>query len=718
MNADGVLAGVVESWRQRIRASEVSDHRKGFMKTAEMCDHFFSGAMEMMWSDDFRNKYLGGMPAPRFKLTIAKAFEMVAIMGPSVMWDYAGRVSKGIKQPELPRLAFGMMDDESAEQRYQLYLQDAELMKQLQQTRASLMDAYLNWAQREQPGGLVEESQKAITEAIVMGRGCMVTETYQFPGSNRTLTRSEYFSVRDLYIDPECRNAGLNDCYWIARKRRSKPWELERKFKLPKGSLKGKATRESITSAANGGSENEYSRVTGKTNDIVEWYEIWSKEGVGSRTQEVNSDATKVIDEIVGDYAYLAICAGVEYPLNLPPHLVREATDDDVRTAMDWPVPFYKDGRWPTEFLDFHKRPNSAWPIAPMAMGLGELVFLNVVISVLAERCAEACRTNGLVSDGLGPELVKALKDGSFSGWTEFPQSLAEHLKGLIHYVETPGVDRTVFEIIDRVSEMFDRRTGLTDLMYGLNPGGKVDRSATDSANKQQAVSVRPDWMARCAESWQTNIANNERIAAGWNVVGSSLVDLLGQDGAKMWDELIANEDPEVYVRQMQTTLEANSIKKPNKFRDNANLQQTVGYLLPLYKEYWQATGDPKPLNNFIQSMADAMEQDPDTWMLPEMPPPQPSEDELAQQQAEEQRKQLEIEAAQENLKGKQLRNQKLESETNPPVPMAGAMPPVEDMLTGAGAYPMEPQLPVDQNRTPEDMQAILSELAMQGAMS
>lgn len=713
--ATGVMAGIVQSWRGRIAASEASSARVGFMKTADMCNHFFAGAMGLMWDDAFREKHLGGMPAPRFKITIAKAFEMVAIMGPSVMWDYAGRVIKPQKLPELPRRVFGPMDDQSAEQRYQLHLEDIESIRSLQETRGMLMESYLNYSQREQPGGLIGESRKAITEAIVKGRGCLATETYKFPGSSKILTRSKFFSVNDLFLDPGSRDAGLSDCYWMARRRFSPYWELEKKFKLPKDSLKYKAKRESAASlGVNHGPEDNQLRRTGELNDTIEWYEIWSKEGVGTRTSSVAGAAASVMDEIVGDFAYLAICADVDYPLNLPPHLLSRLKDDEVKTALDWPIPFYTDGRWPISFLDFHERPDSAWPLAPMAMGLGELVVLNVVISALCERCAEACRTNGLVSSAIGDDIMKALKDPTHSGWTEFPQEMAENVDKLIHYVQTPPVNRDVFEIIDIISGMFDRRTGLTDLMYGMNPGGKVDRSATDSANKQQAVSVRPDWMARRAEEWQTDVANNERIAAGWSVNGSDLIDLLGQDGAQMWDELIANQDPEVYVRQMRTTVEANSIKKPNKFRDNANLQQTIGYILPILKEHWNASGEAGPLNNYIKSMADAMEQDAETWLLPDTEGQQPSqEDAMAQQQAqqmEEQRRQLEMAAAEENLKGKQLRNEKLESETSPP-------PPIGPVIDAGAQYPQEPEMPVSQGRSPEDMQAELMELAsLQGA--
>jgi len=708
-----VLRETVESWRKRITASQASQARKDFMATGQMCQTFFSGAMGLMWDDKFRAAHLGNMPAPKFRLTIAKAFELVAIMGPSVMWDYAGRVIKGRAIPELPRRVFGPVDDESAEQRYQLHVDDRETILALQDTRNMLMESYLNYAQREQPGGLIKESHKAIIDAIVKGRGCLRTDTYTFPGSDRVLTKSEHFQVEDLFVDPGCKDPTLRDCYWIAIRRKSSYWELERKFKLPRNSLKYKASGESITSiATNNSAEDEQLRKVGQTNDTIVWYEIWSKEGIGTRTTNVRGTVADVFEELIGDFAYMAICDGVEYPLNLPPHLMRKASDDDARTALDWPVPYYKDGRWPISLLDFHMLPGSCWPMAPMAMGLGELVFLNVVISVLCERCAESCRTNGLVADSIGDDIIKALKDSSFSGWTTFPQSMVEHVDKLIHYVQTPEIKTDVFKIIDIISDMFDRRTGLVDLMYGMNPGGKVDRSATDSANKQEAVSVRPDWMMRCAESWQTEVADLERIAAGWSVQGSHLVDLLGEDGAQMWDELIANEDPEVYVRQMRATLEANSIKKPNKFRDNANIQQTIGYILPILKEHWNISGDPVPLNNYIKSLADAMEQDADSWLLPETQGQGPSPEEAAAQQAEaeaeQQKRQLDLESATENIRGKKLRNEKLESESTPAAPMVSE-PPLNPQ------YPVEPTLPVQQDSNPEELQAQLMALASSG---
>ncbi len=87
------LTQIVEGWRSLIKLAEGHEKRKKFMKTAKMCTHFYAGAMGFMWDDTFRKDFLGSMPSPEFKITIAKGFETVAIMVPNLMWDYPGRVS-------------------------------------------------------------------------------------------------------------------------------------------------------------------------------------------------------------------------------------------------------------------------------------------------------------------------------------------------------------------------------------------------------------------------------------------------------------------------------------------------------------------------------------------------------------------------------------------------------------------------------------------------
>ncbi len=662
----------VKGWVRQINASRSDERRKGFMATADMCNQFYSGSFGMMWDDKFRNEFLGGMPAPKFKVTISKAFEMVSIMGPTVMWDYPGRVIKSLPKMELPEEIWG-----GDEQAMQEFLQSQNQLEAEQQVRNKLMERYLNYSQREQPGGgLVRHSHRAIIDAIVKGRGCLAIEPYSFPGSDKKLTKCEYFSVEDLFIDPECRNSDLSDCKWVARKHRSYYWELERRFNIPAGTLQHKAGRESLSSAATRTTaEQNRERQSGRTNDIVEWYEVFSMSGVGNRHSNARPKMAAAFDEVVGDYAYLAICPNLDYPLNFPPALANRADDDEVREAFEWPTPFYKDGRWPFALLDFHEVPTSPWPLAPMAMGLGELVVMNVLMSCLADRAYEGCRTILVASKSLGDEVIERLKSADYSSVLDVAPEIQEKIQEAISYIESPAIRGDILAIYEMVSDNFNKVTGLSDLLYGLNPGNKVSRSAADINIKHDAVNIRPEWMLRQAERWQTEAANLERICAGWHVKGEDLVPLLGQHGASLWNEFIANEDPETYVREMRATLEANSIKKPNKFRDNQNIQQTTGYILPVMQWYMQTTGDTEPYNKYLKSIADAMEQDAEPWFLPQIQQG-PSEEELAAQQqqqvAAQEQEQVKREAELENLRGKKLRNDKIEQEQNPPLPDFG----------------------------------------------
>jgi hypothetical protein len=198
------------------------------------------------------------------------------------------------------------------------------------------------------------------------------------------------------------------------------------------------------------------------------------------------------------------------------------------------------------------------------------------------------------------------------------------------------------------------------ELLYGLNQGGKVTRTAEDAANKMEAVSVRPEWMRRRVEEWQTEAANLERIAAGWNVKGESLVALFGEQAAMLWDQLIAGEDPKVFVSDMRSTIEANALKKPNKEKEAQNMQTLSGYILPVLQWYMQSTGDTNPYNEFMKSVGNSLEQDTESWALPPIQPPQPDPMEQAIQQ---QMIAGQLATTDAKLQGQRLKNDKIAHE-------------------------------------------------------
>ncbi len=610
----GLLQSVNSTWLRRIEASR--KEREPWRKTAEICTNFYQGALGFLWSKEFRAKYFDNLPAPRFKITIAKAFEFVALVGPVVYWDYAQRLVLPHKDVNITPEAFGDPRDPAVMQIYTQFIEDHMIQVNRNKTRNSLMEAYLNYAPKEQPyGGMIEDSRLAVKDALITGRGCLWTTPYSFPGSDRVLTGSFFEPSSRLFVDPDSRKSNLSDATWIARQHVEPYWVVERRFGYKDGELK------SALNIKDGQDDDEYSMhyESGKTHELIVWYEVFSKCGIGTRGKGSSRVVHEAFEEKVGDYAYVCVTKGLNHPLNLKEEMLT-GNEEEVIQAVNWPVPYYKDNRWPVSVLDFYPMQDGAWPIAPLAPGLGELIFLNVIMSCLMDRIYENSRNIRMILKRAGDEAIREIKSDKFNLTLEMQEAQATNIKELVSYLDMPVVNGDVFALADRVSLQFDKRVGLPDFMYGMNQGGKIMRTAADVHAKSEASSTRPEYMSRCAEKWQSEVANNERICAGWNVKGEHVRQLFGDTGAMLWDSLIANEDPEVYVRSMQCEVVANSSRRPNKEKDFDNMSRLAGYLLPALQASAQQTGDYTAFNDFVKSIGDSMDVDTRQWAVGSMP--------------------------------------------------------------------------------------------------
>lgn len=660
LTAETYLAPLKEAWKKRVELAQ--EDKKAFDAVAEQCDKFFSADHGFMWEAPFRTKFMGNASEePRWKITIAKAFELVAIFGPTLFWKYPNRQINGYKPLELTPDLFGDPNDPNVGGMFQQILANEQREASVSRMRNNLMETYLNYSQREQTGGgLARHSRLAATEALVKGRGCLWPKAYQFPGSSRTLTGCFYGTVDNLLIDPDAQDPCLTDAKWIAKKHRMPTWEVERLFGYKDGSLEGRGTHESSDSVSTRmGDQDRQDRRNGKTFDQMEWYEIWSKGGVGTRLSDVYSDLHVAFEDVVGDYAYLCITDSINYPLNAPPNIMMKADDEQVKRMFRWrcadygpEYPAYLDGRWPVCLLDFYNKNNCVWPIAPMAPGLGELIAINALMSTLvANAYDESQRIIGYL-DSAAQDVESQLKGNKNPAYIKITEGVTQSVKDAVEFINHPPMNSDIFAAIDRLMQMFDKRTGLTDLVYGLNVGGVASRTAADIKAKQENLSVRPDDMASQVEGWQSEAAQQEKFLAAWNVEGQDIRPLLGEVGSYLWDELIVGGDPETLVREMKATVEAGSVRKPNKQRDADNINQTIQYLIPSLEQHANATTDTTPLNNFLDRWGDAIDMDmTGLKMGPRQPPPPPPE----QQQAMQQQQQMEMAKQQAEVQIKQL---------------------------------------------------------------
>ena len=670
-----ILSPLVDAWLEKITRAEES--RRPFMEVAEQCDAFFRMASGFMWKPKFKSKFLGKIQAPRFEVTISKAFELVALFGPTLFWRYPKRYPLTQQPIDVPPGLFGDPNDPQTAQIEQQLAQRRQQRQMVTGLRSQLVETYLNYSQREQPGGgLAMHGELAITDALVKGRGCLWVQGYEYPGSGRKLTGCFFDRVENLFIDPDCEDSTLRDAHWIAKRHVTPAWKLERMFGYKRGYLTKLAHIESVDSQASRRSATDMvHRRNGKTHDLIVWYEIWSKAGVGTRMlrdgqpiTNISGDVAQAFDDVVGDYAYLCVMKNLPHPLNVSTEAIFDASDEDVEQAFEWrapdhgpPFPVYLDDAWPVCCLDFYRIPGSPWPLAPMAPGLGELIALNILTASFLEQAYENRKSVLAYLESAAQSVKEALDSTDNPALVPLNDSVHKNINEVIQFLNRPEMNADIIKAIDWVSELFDKRTGLTEILYAMNAGGVQSRTARDVAVKEEKASIRPDYMSKKVAEWMSEAANKEKVLAALIVKGEDIRPLVGDDGAYLWDQHVAGENLEAVVREMTVTVEANDVKKPNKQREAESVQQLLGYMGPLLQQYAQDTGDSEPVNAIVEAIGEAIEVDVSKLRLgPWSPQANPEAQQMAQlemqeQQADVQKTQLEAQIKELELQLKQL---------------------------------------------------------------
>ena len=203
-------------------------------------------------------------------------------------------------------------------------------------------------------------------------------------------------------------------------------------------------------------------------------------------------------------------------------------------------------------------------------------------------------------------------------------------ISNVIQFLQRPNAQGDQLRAMEMLSQQFNDRVGLSELQYGAS--STQIRVAADARQKSEAVSVRPEKMSGDVSRWMTEASQLEMFLAAMHIKGQDLVHLLGGFGASQWDQYFGNMPIEQLMRESKATVEASEIRRPNKERDTANMQAMQQYLLPLLQALAQQTGDTKPLNEFLERMAESMEMKPITDLPPwQPPPPSPEAQQMAQ---------------------------------------------------------------------------------------
>lgn len=657
MATQNPLAPIAKRWLECVKQGE--KHKKPFSDDAKEAMGFYASDPEAMWGPENSRAYNKGIDAPAMRICVNRVWEAVRLFSSVIHHRNPTRTVSAKQYPIVPAPLLGIFPQPPVPQMgptgpvigpdgqpvmmpdpgmlaYQQGLQQQQFAQERRGIIAKLLEDYLNYTPNELD--LKRHSRKVVEEAFIKGAGVWWHELYQPPGSSVKMAGSFYDSVDNLVWDPDADE--FEDIRWAARKRVQPVDEVAAKFGLTREDLKGHI--ESYSSRADENERGyEYRKKNGKTNDLICYWEIYSKTGFGDRLKDADKDLRGKFDSL-GANCYIVVAEGVDFPLNLPPSILQEEVDptgipQEMFMRAQWPIPFWAEpAGWPFTLLAWHGKPGYSWPISLIRPGIGELRFINWAMSFLATRIAVSSQTLIGVAKSADPDLKAKILDKSEKGFNivEISEAVGRSVSDVISVFQTPGVTQDMYNIIAEVTALFDRRVGLTELLYGMTRN--QFRSAAEAQVKAEQISVRPDDYANILEDALSEVARKEALLARWLIYPEDVAPVLGPMAAQAWQMHVQGESPDAIVREYDYRVEAGSARKPNIATRIENITQAMQILAPISQGMLQA-GKPELFNALLEDWGKAMQVDVTRYMIPPPPPPpegQPPAGEPPQEQA------------------------------------------------------------------------------------
>lgn len=590
-----VLGPLVNQWFARFGAAEKSKERFNVM--AKLCRQFLGSSAKTMWEDSFRKEFYPSVSQPQFMVSLNKAFELVAIIGPSLYWQNPAREVKTADTPDQVQIAqiLGQTDPQLLE----MIQQEQQASEAQRTTRNSLATVVMEYVGRQHPGSVKSTYEMIIKDALVTGRGCGWTETYQDRATGAACVGTFYAPVDDLLIDPDATDPLWGDVHWISRRHVEEAWIVERRFGYPPGYLHNRGTH---TSQEFGATQNRNEELY---KNRVEWYEVWSTGGIGSRVTGIQGDMGQAIDQLAGDNVYLCLCRTVPHPLNLPPSLVNNGTPEQIVEMLRWRTSrfgsifeLHKDRKWPCEVMDFYPINNTPWPMAVLGPGIGSLLAMNVLLVTHLEMSWDRRRDIIAIYNGYEQEVEAAIKSEANPAIIKINPVSNVRVQDVVSFLTRPEVQGNLLEWMQYLDNQFQMATGLDDIHYGVSQ--KQARVQADVQAKQTAANVRPEKMATDVHKFVVNVSTKELWLTAMYMKGQQLQGLLGPWGAMAWDTLLGSLPFEELCREVEIWIEATDLKRPNRDKDMADLEMIAPFMIPAAMKYAELTGDEKVLNAFL----------------------------------------------------------------------------------------------------------------------
>lgn len=629
------LRQCVSTWIKKLKNAE--KYKKPFSDDAKEASQFFDGDHNWMWKDSYargERGYNSSIAPPSFRMQLNKVFELVEIFGSVIYHRNPVRTVTVMKPPEVPLHQMGLdvpLGPEGTPNMEQMAIaQTAKMLedeRQQKDTAAKLLEGYLNFTPVELD--LKRQARKVVNEAMVKGAGVFWTELVSIDTSAdmntppMKMVGSFYDSVDNLLIDPDFDNE--DDMLWCARKCVRPLQEVAATYGVPEEELRKhfENTESVMRREPKGRRKSKES-----TNQLITFYKIWSKTGMGDRFKDSPKE-NKGFFDAVGNNCYLVICEGVDFPLNIPPSVLDEQVDPQTGLPpslimrVSWPIPFFAEPNgWPFTMLAFHRKAGYAWPISHIKPAIGELRLLNWCFSFLATRIATSCETVVAIQKAADQTIKDQLLAPSEGGFkiVEISELLGRSINDIVSIMQMPQVTKDLWDIISAILDQFAQRTGLSELVFGYTRS--MFRSAAEAQIKNENISIRPDNMANELEDCMSLLGRREALAARWLLEPHDIKPVLGPMGAAAWEQMVARRDIVSLTREFQYRVEAGSARKPNKASRVEQMQMAVQTLGPILSQLAGA-GVSEPFNALMRDWANSLDIDATPYLLPPPAPPQ-----------------------------------------------------------------------------------------------
>ena len=665
------LAPIVSGWEGKLNLAR-RWKREQFQDDADEAMKYFDGCGKWFWDDQY-SRGPRGYISPNWKgrlpgvsLTLNMVSRFVQLFGPSMYQQNPNR-SVNVRQraPLSPDLVMSMAQQAvnqilqqqpmmvvPPEQVQMLVQMQAEQMMQAEQqeitakqTAADILQEYLNYTPVELD--LTGNVRRMIDEAIIKGCGVAWTELYTPPGSQMRMVGTFYDSIDNVFLDPDAEQ--LEDVKVIYRKCCHPYRDVEREYGRPSGSLQPYCKHESAQSQGEteGDESSKDNRLRGSTNDLLTYYKVYSKCGIGVALSGfgkkdggamADSAHLRPLLEELDDECYLVIVPGCPYPLNLPPELQAQQFEDVVQEdgtvqsgadqmfaaiqeAVRWPIPFWLDGGWPCELLMFHEKPGQVWPISHLKPGIGHLQFLNWAMSFMAERVMTSSTNPVGINDAMYEDAVASFSKNDVPGFAfiRLKNAMNKPMNELIQFLETPNVNTDLLTMVEAVNSDFEKAVGLNELIYGA--ADTQSRSAADVQIRQSNSSVRIEDMRLRVEKFSERLARKEAIAIRWMLNAEDIAPVVGQVRAQLSDQLLFNQPMDMVAREFSYEIAPGDGASRNRLLKQQNVNSAMQLLAPVYSSLI-ATGQVEPWNTLVSRWGEMFDFNTQGMMVQPPPPP------------------------------------------------------------------------------------------------